>query len=222
MSHNKQAVILLKSMIKSSLSLGFFSILTVGLIAVTYVLTAQRITTQTRNFEAMTLKEVIPDSLHDNILLDTTIMLPPSKLLATQKEQKAYIAFQRGTPAAIILPTIAPDGYNGRIVLLVGININGVLTGVRVITQNETPGLGDKIETSISNWIVGFTGKSINNPTSKRWAVKKDGGQFDQFTGATITPRAVVSAVYRALEYFSINKSHLLNKNILAQDQKNG
>ena len=97
----------------------------------------------------------------------------------------------------------------GRIELLVGIDRNGVLAGVRAITHKETPGLGDKINTNVSDWIFGFAGKSLNNPDASGWKVKKDGGEFDQFTGASVTPRAVVAAVYRALQYFQENR-HLL------------
>ncbi|MDD7804129.1 MAG: electron transport complex subunit RsxG [Endozoicomonas sp. (ex Botrylloides leachii)] len=206
---------------KNSVNLGLFSILTVGLISLTYVLTESRINQQMRDFEARALKEVVPNHMHDNILLDTTISLPPSKLLSTQKVRTGYVACKKGKPVAVILPTIAPDGYSGRIDLLVGIKADGTLTGVRVVSEKETPGLGDKIETSVSNWIFSFTGKSIGNPDPKGWAVKKDGGIFDQFTGATITPRAVVGAIYRSLEYFRENKNTLLNKNQIKQIHHN-
>ncbi|WP_263322265.1 electron transport complex subunit RsxG [Endozoicomonas sp. Mp262] len=202
---------LFQSMVRNSLGLGLFSILTVGLISLTYVLTGDKIEEQVRNYEAKALIEILPAETHDNVLLDTAILLKPSKLLATQREKKAYIALNRGVPTAVILPAVAPDGYNGRIELLVGVNRDGTLAGVRVVTHKETPGLGDKIDTKITHWILGFTGKSLTSPGSSGWAVKKDGGQFDQFTGATITPRAVVAAVYRTLKYFKANKDFLLS-----------
>ena len=106
---------------------------------------------------------------------------------------------------------MAPDGYSGNIHLLVAIKYDGTLAGVRVVNHKETPGLGDAVEAERSNWILGFTGKSLTNPGKKGWAVKRDGGQFDQFTGATITPRAVVKAVYKTLEYYQQHKTQLFS-----------
>ncbi len=203
---------LVKSITKNSLTLGLFAVLTVGLIAATYVSTKDRITAEIRAYEAKVLKEILPNAEHDNELLDTRVKLAPSRLLVTSEEKYAYIGFKDGKPVAVILPTTAPDGYNGRIDLLVGIYENGSLAGVRATSHRETPGLGDKIETKVSDWILGFKGKSLENPNDKGWAVKKDGGQFDQFTGATITPRAVVASVHRTLNYFKDNKDRLFKE----------
>lgn len=218
--HENKIIYLVKIMVKNSLSLGLFSVFTVGLIALTYVFTYERIISQVRIYEAKALMEILPQNIHDNVLLDTAIMLEPSKLLSTKKQRKAFVAFRHNDPVAVILPTIAPDGYNGHIELLVGINSNGVLVGVRVVTHRETPGLGDKIETKISDWVLSFTGKSLRSLKTEAWAVKKDGGEFDQFTGATITPRAVVASVYRALEYFKENQDYLLNKDLLRKPKR--
>ncbi|MDP0560801.1 MAG: electron transport complex subunit RsxG [Candidatus Endonucleobacter sp. (ex Gigantidas childressi)] len=210
---------IIKSTIQNSLTLGLFSVLTVGLISLTYILTSDRILEQVRSYEAKALIAILPDTTYDNILLDTTITLQPSRLLSTRSEKKAFIAFKQNQPLAIILPAVAPNGYNGQIELLVGINRDGTLSGVRVVTHKETPGLGDKIDTKITNWILGFNGKSLENIDERGWAVQKDGGQFDQFTGATITPRAVVAAVHKALKYFEAHQQELLNKDLI---KKNG
>ena len=101
-------------------------------------------------------------------------------------------------PVAAVLEATAPDGYSGAIQLLVGADFNGTVLGTRVTEHHETPGLGDKIELRLSDWITHFAGKKISGADDANWAVKKDGGDFDQFTGATITPRAVVNAVKRA------------------------
>ena len=201
---------LLKSVTRNSLSLGLFAMFTVGLISLTYVLTKDRIDDQIRAYEARALMEILPPETHDNVLLDTRINLQPSIQLGTQREREAYVAFKNGEAVAVIMPVIAPDGYNGRIEMLVGINRDGTIAGVRAITHRETPGLGDKINTNVTDWILDFNGKSLINPSQSNWAVRKDGGEFDQFAGATITPRAVVASVYRALEYFKANKKHLL------------
>jgi len=115
----------------------------------------------------------------------------------------------QGEPVALVIEALAPDGYSGTIRLLVGINIDGSLGGVRVVAHRETPGLGDAIEEERSDWILGFTGKSLQDPPLQKWAVKKDGGAFDQLTGATITPRAVVKAVRQALLYYRDQKDAL-------------
>jgi electron transport complex protein RnfG len=103
----------------------------------------------------------------------------------------------------------APDGYNGDIRLLAGIDAGGTVLGVRVVSHRETPGLGDPIEVDKSDWILGFANKSLRNPETGGWAVKRDGGQFDQFTGATISPRAVVRTIHNTLLYFETNRQML-------------
>ena len=187
-----------------SLVLALFALLTVGLVASTWLITRERIAEQIRLSEQNALFEVLPAHHFDNNLLDTSVILPEPTLLGALPEgTRGWVAFKNEAPSAVILPTVAPDGYNGRIQLLVGITDEGVLTGVRVITHKETPGLGDKIETRVSDWINSFNDQSLRSTPESAWAVKKDGGSFDQFTGATITPRAIVSAVYRTLLYFS-------------------
>ncbi|HCE41269.1 MAG TPA: electron transport complex subunit RsxG, partial [Alcanivorax sp.] len=115
-----------------------------------------------------------------------------------------------GAPGGAVLEATAPDGYGGAINLIVGVDMDGRVLGVRAVPpHNETPGLGDKIERRKSDWILSFNGKSLDNPAPDGWAVKKDGGRFDSFTGATITPRAVVTAVHRALRYFNAHRDDL-------------
>ena len=195
---------------KNALNLGLFALLTVGLVSLTWLATKDRIADQVRASEERALHEVLPENRFDNSLLDTTIPLPDTQLLGPVGENaRGWVAFQNGEPSAVILPVVAPDGYNGRIQLLVSIDSKGVLTGVRAVSHKETPGLGDGIDTRVSDWILAFTGKSLLNPEHRGWAVKKDGGNFDQFTGATITPRAVTGAVRRSLDYFEIHKTTL-------------
>ncbi|MGE4405805.1 electron transport complex subunit RsxG, partial [Pseudomonas sp.] len=137
-------------------------------------------------------------------------VLLQDRLLGNKSPLPAYIAIKDGRPSAVILQAIAPDGYSGAIHLLVGIWADGRVAGVRVLGHRETPGLGDRIELTKSPWIRSFDGKSLENPQADGWAVKKDRGTFDQFAGATITPRAVVGAVHRALQYFDVHKAELL------------
>ena len=157
------------------------------------------------------LNNIIPADAYDNDLLLDTITIKPSTLLSTKEESLAYRARKNNQNVAVVFTSIAPNGYNGSIYLLVGVNADGTLSGVRVVKHRETPGLGDVVEISRSDWILGFNDKSLINPDDKGWKVKRDGGVFDQFTGATITPRAVVKAVHNALLYFDKNQQMLFS-----------
>jgi electron transport complex protein RnfG len=207
------------SMWRSAVGLGLFAIITAGTIAVTQAVTEERIEQQVRKAEAAALFEIIPESRHDNDLLSDTVTLDPDPLLGTRQEARGWIARQDGEPVGVILPVIARNGYSGDIHLLVGIDAEGRILGVRVIQHRETPGLGDKIELKKSDWIRSFNGKSLGEPEPDRWAVAKDGGAFDQFTGATITPRAVVEAVKQALVFFEDHHQKLLARPAPDQDR---
>jgi len=159
------------------------------------------------------LNNIIPASHYDNELLTDTIVLAAEHRLGTTTNSIAYRARKQGKNVAVVFSAIAPNGYNGSIHLLIGIYENGKLAGVRVVKHKETPGLGDAIEAKRSDWILDFNGKSLTQPSNKQWKVKRDGGEFDQFTGATITPRAVVKAVHSALLYFDLNKDILFKIN---------
>ncbi len=158
------------------------------------------------------LNNIIPAEAYDNNLLLDTITVKPSFLLSTKDDSLAYRARKNNQNVAVVFSSIAPNGYNGPIDLLVGVKANGTLAGVRVVKHRETPGLGDVVDISHSNWILGFNDKSLSNPDDRGWKVKRDGGIFDQFTGATITPRAVVKAVHNALLYFEQNQATLFSK----------
>ena len=146
------------------------------------------------------LQEILPPDSYDNALLqDTRITTLPAQL-SPQGEDTLYIARRQGTPVAVIIPATAPNGYNGAIDLLVGVRSDGRLAAVRVSKHRETPGLGDGIDKSRGDWIDQFQGRSLGNP--EKWAVRKDGGPFDQLTGATITPRAIVKTVQDTLQWF--------------------
>ena len=207
-----------RSMLKNSLVLGLFAIATVGLVAALHQATAGRIANAEREAQVRALTEILPQSSYDNHLLDNSLQLH-DPLLGSKSPQTAYIALKDGKPSAVILRATAPDGYSGAIHLLIGIQADGRLAGVRVLGHLETPGLGDKIELAKSAWIRIFDGKSLSNPSEDGWAVKKDRGEFDQFAGATITPRAVVKAVHKALQYFDANQEQLF---AAAQVKSNG
>lgn len=156
------------------------------------------------------LEAVVPADLYDNNLLEDTMTLPSAEHNIGAAQTLVYLAKKAGAVSAVCFKFIAPDGYAGPISLVMGVNRQGEILGVRVIAHVETPGLGDKIEIAKSKWVLGFNGKSLDNLTAAQWAVKKDGGVFDQFAGATITPRKVTQAIKRGLDFYQRHKTQLL------------
>ena len=194
---------------KNSLVLAIFALVTAAVLAGTFLLTADRIDEARRKAEEKALFELVPQTRHNNdILTDIAILSEDeSAELGLSGEQKIHIARMNNQPIAYIYPSRAPDGYSGDIDMIIGINTDGTLAGVRVLSHKETPGLGDKVDLKKSQWILGFEGKSLTNPLADGWKVKKDGGDFDQFTGATITPRAVVKRVKSTLEFHQTSQA---------------
>lgn len=197
-----------KNMLIGGLILGLFSVVGTGLVALTYDSTAERIAENERQSLLRSLHQIISPGSHDNDIYADVIRVS-DPLLGSEQSVNVYRARQGKEPVAAVIASIAPDGYGGAIKLLVGIHYGGTLTGVRVVSHKETPGLGDAIEAERSDWILGFEGRSLGEPEEKRWKVKKDGGAFDQFTGATITPRAVVAAVHNTLRYYQKHREAL-------------
>ena len=201
-----------QSVVKAVIGLGLFAIITSGLIATTQSLTKETITEQIKKAQSKALIQIVPLNEHNNDLLSDTTPLNEGGLLNLSHAADAYIARNNGEAVAVILPVIAANGYSGPIKMIVGIDTSGKVKGVRVVGHRETPGLGDKIEIKKSDWITHFNGKSLASHTDDQWKVKKDGGDFDQLTGATITPRAVVSGVHNALIFFKQNQHVLFNE----------
>ncbi len=203
---------------RSSIVLGLFAAITATLLATTHLGTAEKIAAAERHAAQKALLEIVPREYHDNDLLLDTIPVPRAfwaTLGLRESDSPAggfnlHVARQQGAPVAILVPAVAADGYSGPIRLIVGIYMDGTVAGVRVRSHTETPGLGDKIDLKKHPWILSFNGKSLSNPAADGWRVKKDQGAFDQFTGATITPRAVVAQVYATLAYFAQDGARLL------------
>jgi len=195
--------------LRVGLILAGFAIGATSLVVLTEDQTHDQIIDNERQTLLNAINAVISGGQYDNEILADTLILGSNKQLGTKEVSTVYRARKNDEPIAVVLTAIAPNGYNGKIKLLLGINYDGHLTGVRVIQHKETPGLGDKIDLKKADWILNFTGLSLSNPDESRWKVKKDGGEFDQFTGATITPRAVVSAVKKALLYFDTHRDKL-------------
>jgi electron transport complex protein RnfG len=196
----------------SAVFLFLFAVIGAGLVAFTFDSTAEKIADNERRALLKSLNELVPEQRYDNDIFNDVVHVRNSELLGTSEPVPVYRARKNGWPVAAVLAPVTPDGYSGAIRLLVAINVDATLAGVRVVQHRETPGLGDAIEAERSNWILGFNGRSLSNPPAERWKVKRDGGAFDQFTGATITPRAVVKAVKEALLYFQRHSQELFEQ----------
>jgi electron transport complex protein RnfG len=201
-----------RQILLSGVFLWLFAVAGTTLVALTEYSTSEAIAENERLVLLRNLYALLPRDRLDNDIATDTLELPAATLLGTDENSTAYRARLGGEPVAAIFNSVAPDGYNGKIHLLVGVYIDGSLAGVRVVKHAETPGLGDAIEIRKSPWIDGFAGKSLTNPSQDGWRVKRDGGDFDQFTGATITPRAVVTAVRNTLLYYRQNADMIFNQ----------
>jgi electron transport complex protein RnfG len=213
-----------RTMGKNGLLLAAFAIITTGLIALTFYGTKDQIALQQQKKLLSILNAVIDESSYDNIIQNDCILVTSPELLGSVQQQHIYRATKQGQGVAVAIETTAPDGYSGKIQLVVGITNNDAtdsvdttkqitakVSGVRVLEHKETPGLGDKIDLRISDWILSFNDETYTPALTSNWAVKKDGGQFDQFTGATITPRAVVKAVKLSVEYYLANQQAIFS-----------
>lgn len=203
-----------KQVATTAVLLMLFATIGAGLVGLTHDNTIDAIKYNEKLTLLRNLNTILPASDYDNDLLTDIIHVAPNTMLGTVSDSVAYRARKQNSPVAIVLSAIAPNGYNGPIHLLIGIKYDGTLAGVRVVKHRETPGLGDALEVRRSDWIIDFKNKSLKTPKHNKWKVKRDGGYFDQFTGATITPRAVVKAVHSALLYFKKHREHLFESKV--------
>jgi len=206
-------VITAQSISRNSLLLALFAVATSLLLGGSYLATKDRIAASVRAAEEKALLQIVPRDRHDNSMLDDTLPVgPEAEGLGLRTGKQIYLARRASEIVTAIIPATARDGYSGDIDLVTGVNPDGSIAGVRVLAHKETPGLGDQVDLNKSDWLLGFEGKSLRNPVPAQWAVKKDRGVFDSFTGATITPRAVVATVKRTLEYAAANSETLFGE----------
>jgi electron transport complex protein RnfG len=209
-----------RSTLQTAANLIFFAVIATAILASVFFMTHDAIVKSEEAEKMKLITQIVPTALFDNDILQDKLNVAPSPLLGTEDVTVAYRARLKGEPSAVILESIAPDGYSGKIALILAVRANGELAGVRVVTHKETPGLGDYIELPKDPWIKGFDGKSREVYKDEDWKVKKDGGQFAYMAGATITPRAIVKAVNKALVYFAENREQLFAANESAKKEK--
>ena len=200
---------------RTAVILVFFVAAFTAALAVVYNMTKPAIDASAAEEKMRTINEVLPNALYDNELLADTLTLPPTPELGQDDESTVYRGRLKGAPSTLVLEAVAPDGYAGKIRMLLAIRADGEIAGVRVTQHKETPGLGDYIEpkkdkNKTQPWITQFNGLSMEKmPMPGDWKVKKDGGRFDSVAGATVTPRALVKAVYKAAKFATDNRERL-------------
>jgi electron transport complex protein RnfG len=194
---------------RGGLILAVLAAICTALVAYTHRITAERIVRNEQAFLEQSLQPALADFFYDNDLSESTLIIEPPHELPGAGPITVYRVFNEDVPVAALFIVTARDGFTGPIKLLVGISSAGEISGVRVLEHRETPGLGDLIDSSKSDWVQQFAGASLQKPTVDLWAIKRDGGEFDQLTGASITPRAVIKAVKETLLYFEKNRSRV-------------
>ena len=198
--------------LKTTVTMIAFALIGTALLAYCFEITRAPIEASEKEVRLALFKQILPASAYDNALLADIVEIPPSPLLGNQRPTMANIARRDHQFAGVILEAVAHDGYSGDIKLLIAIRADGSISGVRVLAHKETPGLGDYIDITHSKWIQLFNDKSLNKLQPQFWQVKKDGGKFDYMVGATITPRAVVKAVLKSLQFFEQHKDKLFTE----------
>jgi Na+-translocating ferredoxin:NAD+ oxidoreductase subunit G len=200
---------ILKHASKTAVTLIAFAVVFTALLAYVFQATKVPIEKSEAAARLALFRQIVSENMHDNDILKDKLTIAPNALLGNTQPSIANRARINNAPAAVILEAIAHDGYSGDIKLLIAIRTDGSISGVRVLTHKETPGLGDYIDIAKDDWIKLFDNESLTKTSEPNWKVKKDGGHFDYMAGATITPRAIVKAVHKALQYFEANKATL-------------
>lgn len=200
---------IIKHASKTALTLIAFAFVGTALLSFIFEKTKAPIEASEKEARLELFKQILPESIYDNELLKETVQIAPNEQLGNIQPTTANIAKFNNKTVGVILEAIAHDGYSGDIKLLIAIHANGTISGVRVLAHKETPGLGDYIDIAHDNWIKLFNDESVYKTPAAQWQVKKDGGKFDYMVGATITPRAVVKAVFKATQFFETNKEAL-------------
>ena len=195
-----------QTVIKTGMTLSLIAAICTALVAATYQMTVDRIAANEKALLEQSLQPALSGVFYDGDVSESRLVIPPPHGLPGNDAAIIYRVFAAGEPVAALFAVTARDGFSGSIRILLGVDISGVVTGVRILQHRETPGLGDKIESNRSNWVFQFDGRSIGDPVVTGWALETDGGDFDQLTGASVTPRAVLKAIRETLLYFDANR----------------
>jgi electron transport complex protein RnfG len=198
-----------QTIIKTGTTLAVIAAICTALVAATYQLTRERIVANEKAMLEQALQPALAGVLYEGGVSESRLVMLPPHDLPGSDAALIYRVYAQGKPVAALFAVTARDGFSGVIRILVGVEFDGTITGVRILQHRETPGLGDKIESARSDWIFQFDGRSMGNPEVTGWAIRNDGGEFDQLTGASVTPRAVIGAVRDTLLYFDEHRDEI-------------
>lgn len=197
---------------KNGLTLAAIAAICTTLVAATYQVTKDRIAANEQAWLEQSLEPALAGVFFEGGVSESKLVIPAPHELPGRDDAIVYRVYADETPVAALFAVTAPDGYAGPIRILVGVTYDGVVTGVRIVEHRETPGLGDRIESGRSDWVFQFDGHALGDPPEKQWAIRRDGGQFDQLSGASVTPRAVIKAIRQTLLYFEANRDTLFTQ----------
>ncbi|MDX1515320.1 MAG: electron transport complex subunit RsxG [Woeseiaceae bacterium] len=204
---------------RNGLTLAVIAAICTTLVATTYHFTRDRIAANEQAWLERRLKPALAGLDYEGSLSESRLVLAAPHGLPGRDDAIIYRVHAGGEPVAALFAVTAPDGYSGTIRILVGVSYEGVVTGVRILSHRETPGLGDQIESSKSDWVHQFEGKSLGDPPLDDWAIRRDGGVFDQLTGASVTPRAVIKAIRDTLLYFDAHRASIFARAATGDDE---
>ena len=206
--------------LKSGFTLAIIAAVCTGLVAITWQLTTARIAANEQAWLEQSLQPVLSGLYFDNNVTESKLTLQLPHGLPGSEAAVIYRVYAENQPVAALFLVTARGGYTGPMRVLIGIDVAGSVTGVRVVEHHETPGLGDRVEASRSDWVLQFDGHSLRDPKPRGWAIKRDGGEFDQITGASVTPRAVIKAIMETLQYFDANADSVFESTAAVEGQK--
>jgi len=195
-----------KPVMKTGVTLAVIAAICTALVASTYQVTKARIAANEQAWLEQSLEPALSGVFFEGSVTESMLVIPTPHELPGPDDVVIYRVFAEQAPVAALFAVTARDGYAGPIRILLGIGYDGTVTGLRILEHRETPGLGDRIESSRSDWVFQFEGRALGDPELGGWALETDGGQFDQVTGASVTPRAVIKAMRETLLYFDANR----------------
>lgn len=199
----------LSAIFRSGATLAVIASICTALVAITWHLTADRIAANDKALLEQSLQPALANTFYDNSVSESRLVLEPPHGLPGSEAAIIYRVYSGEQPVAALFAVTARDGFSGPIRILLGVNFDGVVTGVRILQHRETPGYGDKIDARKSNWVEQFASRSLQDPPATKWKIRSDGGEFDQLTGASVTPRAVIKAIRDTLMYFEAHREEI-------------
>ena len=204
---------------RTATTLAVIAAICTTLVAATYRATKSRIAANSKAMLEQSLQPALSGIFYDSDVSESRLVIPPPHDLPGNDPAVIYRVYSEGVPVAALFAVTARDGFSGPIRILLGVGTDGTISGLRILEHHETPGLGDKISSSRSDWVFQFDGRSLGNPVPDRWAIRSDGGEFDQLTGASVTPRAVIKAVRDTLIYFDAHRDEIFSLPSTGEDE---